>query len=172
MSLSKYESQVRHLPQPQQAVYDRFSDLRNIGALKEKLNSPEFQDAVAEHLPGDKLEEARQQLEGMTCEQDSVSLSTPLGAITLRIVEREAPKLLKFASEGSPLPLKLWIQLLPAEDGGSLMRVTVGAEVNMFMKGIVGKPLQQAADRLADVLCAVGGQGGNDAGLRPAAQAT
>ena len=35
------------------------------------------------------------------------------------------------------------------------MRVTVGAEVNFFMKGMVAKPLQQAADGLAQMLAAV-----------------
>lgn len=35
------------------------------------------------------------------------------------------------------------------------LRVTVGAEVNFFMKGMVAKPLQQAADGLANMLSAI-----------------
>lgn len=155
MSLSKYESEVKRLALSQEEAYTRFSDLRNLGALKTTLDNPEIQGKAAEHLSPEKMDEARQQLESMTFTEDCVTLSTPVGEITFRIVERDVPKLLKFAGEGSPMPLNLWIQLLPSEDGGSLLRVTVGAEVNMFMKTIVAKPLQQAADKLADILSVI-----------------
>lgn len=42
--------------------------------------------------------------------------------------------------------------MLPTDVYSSKLRVTVGAEVNMFMKGMVAKPLQQAADGLANIL--------------------
>ena len=67
-------------------------------------------------------------------------------------MEREEPKLVKMGSEGSPIPLTIWIQMLPTDAYSSKLRVTVGAEVNMFMKGMVAKPLQQAADGLANIL--------------------
>ena len=78
-----------------------------------------------------------------------------MGNITLRIVEREEPKCIKFASEGAPIQLYVWIQLLPHTTYECKMRVTVGAEVNFFMKGMVAKPLQQAADGLANMLSAI-----------------
>lgn len=71
------------------------------------------------------------------------------------MVEREEPKCIKFASEGSPVQLYVWIQLLPHGDMACKLRVTVGAEVNFFMKGMVAKPLQQAADGLANMLSAI-----------------
>ena len=48
----------------------------------------------------------------------------------------------------------MWIQLLPHGEGAAKLRVTIGAEVNFFMKGMVSKPLQQAANGLADILAA------------------
>lgn len=152
MSLSKFESEVKYIAQPVEVIYERYADLRNLQGLKDMLSDPAIAERIAEKVPADKVEEARKQLENVEFEQDSISISSPVGQLVLRIVEREAPKCLKFASEGAPLQLYLWIQLLPHTDGGSRMKVTVGAEVNFFMKGMVSKPLQQAADMLANVL--------------------
>ena len=155
MSLSKFESEVRYMSQDVQTVYNRFSDLRNLERLREKLADPAVQEKMAEQLPADKIEEAKKQLEGMVFDQDSVQLTTPVGQLVLRIVERDEPKCIKFVSEGSPIPLTLWIQLLPHGEVETKLRVTVGAEVNFFMKGMVSKPLQQAADGLANILSVI-----------------
>lgn len=155
MSVSKFESEVKFIPQTQQAVYDRFADLNNLASLKERLNDPEVQAKLAEEVPADKLGDLRTYTEGMTFDTDSLTIASPLGQITLRIVERDEPKCIKFASEGAPVQLYVWVQLLPHGEMESKMRVTVGAEVNFFMKGMVAKPLQQAADGLANILSAI-----------------
>ena len=141
MGLSKYESEVKNVAQPQQQLYERFSNLRNLEGIKERLSDP-----------ADKLEQARQQFQNVEFTEDTILLTTPVGKITFRVVEREEPKLVKMGSEGSPIPLTIWIQMLPTDVYSSKLRVTVGAEVNMFMKGMVAKPLQQAADGLANIL--------------------
>ena len=155
MSLAKYESEVKYIALPQTEVYQRFSNLNNLSAIKERLHDPEVQNKLAEQVPADKLEQLVQYAEGMTFAEDSLSINSPLGQITLRIIERDEPKCLKFASEGAPVQLYLWIQILPHSVYESKIRVTVGAEVNFFMKGMVAKPLQQAADGLAQMLSAI-----------------
>ena len=155
MSVSKFESEVKIIPQVQQVVYDRFADLNNLASLKERLNDPEVQAKLAEEVPADKLGDLRSYTEGMTFDTDSLTIASPLGQITLRIVERDQPKCIKFASEGAPVQLYVWVQLLPQGEMETKMRVTVGAEVNFFMKGMVAKPLQQAADGLANILSAI-----------------
>lgn len=153
MSISKFESNVKILAQDVETAYSRLADLRNLQSLKERLADPAVQEAMAAQLPADKLAQARQQLENVEFDRDSLQMTTPMGQLRLAVVEREAPKCLKFASEGAPIQLYLWIQLLPSGEGAK-MRVTVGAEVNFFMKGMVSKPLQQAADGLAEMLAA------------------
>ena len=155
MSVSKFESEVKIIPQVQQVVYDRFADLNNLASLKERLNDPEVQAKLAEEVPADKLGDLRSYTEGMTFDTDSLTIASPLGQVTLRIVERDEPKCIKFASEGAPVQLYVWVQLLPHGEMESKMRVTVGAEVNFFMKGMVAKPLQQAADGLASMLSTI-----------------
>ena len=155
MSLSKFESEVKIIPQQQQVVYSRFADLNNLSALKERLNDPTVQEQIGQQVPADKMEELRKYADGLSFETDAIHLSSPIGQITLRVVEREEPKCIKFASEGAPVQLYVWIQLLPHGEWESKVRVTVGAEVNFFMKGMVAKPLQQAADGLANMLSAI-----------------
>ncbi len=155
MSLSKFESEIKQIPQPQTVVYNRFSNLNNLSSFKERLADPEVQRRLSEQVPADKMAELQHYAENLSFDADSIHISSPLGEITLRVVEREEPKCIKFASEGAPVQLYLWIQLLPHGEEECRMRVTVGAEVNFFMKGMVAKPLQQAADGLAQMLSAV-----------------
>lgn len=154
MSVSKYESEVKYMAISVEQAYERFSDMRNLESLREKLNDPATIEAMGSQVPADKLEEAKKQLESMEFDRDSVSINSPLGQVCLRIIERDEPKCIKFESEGAPILLNLWIQLLPHTEGCK-MRVTVGAEVNMFMKAMVAKPLQQAADQIASMLALV-----------------
>ena len=152
MSLSKYESEVKVVKHDINEAYAKFSDLRNLALLKEKLNNPEMSEEIGKQLSQEQLDSAKKALESMECDTDHVTLQTPMGQLKLVVVEKDEPKCVKFASEGAPLQLFLWIQLLPGKtDGESLMKVTVGAEVNMFMKGMVAKPLQNAANGLADI---------------------
>ena len=155
MSLAKYESEVKIVPQSQSVVYSRFDDLNSLSAIKDRLSDPTVQQKLSEQVPADKLDELRKYAQGLSFEADAIHIASPMGNITLRVVEREEPKCIKFASEGSPVQLYVWIQLLPHGAYESKLRVMVGAEVNFFMKGMVAKPLQQAADGLANMLSAL-----------------
>ena len=64
-------------------------------------------------------------------------------------------KCIKFEGDKSPVPMNLWIQMLPVSDDQSKMKVTIRAEVNMFMKAMVSKPLQEGVEKLADMLSAI-----------------
>jgi energy-coupling factor transporter ATP-binding protein EcfA2 len=101
-------------------------------------------------------EEARQQAEkikDMTFDADSLSVNVPpVGSIRLRIVDRDEPKCIKFESEQSPIPFNFWIQLLPVTSTTSKMKLTIKAELNMFIKQMVKKPLQEGIEKIADVL--------------------
>ena len=70
----------------------------------------------------------------------------------MRIIEREPMKCIKFEGDKTPVPLNLWIQILPVSDSEAKIKVTIRAEVNMFMKAMVSKPLQDGVEKLADML--------------------
>lgn len=155
MSVSKFESEIKIIQQRQDVVYARFSDLNNLSSLKEHLNDPIVQQKLSETMSAEKIQEMSAYAESLSFTSDALYIKSPVGDVTLRIVEREEPKCIKFASEGAPIQLYVWIQLLPHGDNACKMRITVGAEVNFFMKSMVAKPLQQAANGLAMMLASI-----------------
>ena len=76
----------------------------------------------------------------------------PVGSIRLRIVDRDEPKCIKFETEQSPVPFNFWIQILPVTDTTSKMKLTIKADLNPFIKGMVKKPLQEGIEKIADAL--------------------
>lgn len=137
--MSTFESTIRQINYPQQSVYSKLSDLNNLEKLKERM------ELMKDSMP----EEARQQAEkikDLTFDADSV------GAIRLRIVDRDEPKCIKFETEQSPIPFNFWIQILPVTTTTSKMKLTIKADLNPFIKQMVKKPLQEGIEKIADVL--------------------
>ena len=135
-SESKFESSVKVVPYPQQAVYDNISDLRNL-------------EKVRDRIPEDKVND-------FTFDQDTVSLNVaPVGELKLRICEREDPKCVKFETVQSPVPFNVWVQVLPVDENSAKMKVTVKAELNPFIKSMVEKPLQDGVEKIADALAQI-----------------
>ena len=133
---SKFESSIKPIPYPQQAVYDNISDLRNLEKVKDRV-------------PEDKVSD-------FTFDEDTVGINIqPVGELKLRIIEREEPKCVKFETVQSPVPFNVWIQVLPVDEQNSKMKVTVKAELNPFIKSMVEKPLQEAVEKIADALALV-----------------
>lgn len=137
----QFESNVKHVPYSQERVYGKLEDLNNLALLKERLEQ------MREKL-GDKIQD-------MTFDRDSLTLTVQGMNVTLRIIEREPCKCIKFEGEKSPIPMNLWIQILPVSEDQAKMKVTVRAEVNMFMKAMVSKPLQEGVEKLADMLAMI-----------------
>lgn len=151
--MSDFKSEVKQICAPQQAVYDKLSDLNNLSVLKERLAEPDVKEKLASQLGEDKVEQFLGQMENLTFDHDSITIGgSPVGNVCLKVVEREEPKCIKFEGQGTPVALNLWIQIVTNGDTASAIRVTIRAEVNFFMKQIVSKPLQQAADRIAEML--------------------
>lgn len=134
----QFESNVKHVPYSQERVYNKLSDLNNLEGVRERL------DMVKDKLDG--------KLEDMSFDHDSITLKVQGISLTLRIIEREPLKCIKFEGDKSPIPLNLWIQILPVTQEEAKMKVTIRAEVNMFMKAMVSKPLQEGVEKLADML--------------------
>ena len=130
--MAKFESTIREINYPQQNVYNLLSDLSNIEKIKDRL-------------PEDKIKD-------LTFDENSISISSPMGAVKLNIIEREEPKCIKFETEKSPLPFNLWIQILPMNESSCKMKLTIKAELNPFIKGMVSKPLQEGIEKIADGL--------------------
>ena len=147
---------MKQIQAPQGAVYDKISDLSNLEVLKQRMADPSMREQIASQMGQDKVEQFAQYLDNVSFDRDSITISgSPVGNVCLRIIEREEPKTIKMQGEGSPIPLNLWIQLLPNGDGASALRVVIKAELNFFIKQMASKPLQKAADGIAEMLARI-----------------
>jgi hypothetical protein len=130
--MTKIESTIREIAYPQQAVYNMLSDLSNIQKVQDKIPQDQVKD--------------------LTFTSDSISVSTPMGAVKMMIVNREEPKEIKFETQESPIPFNFWIQILTASETSSKMKLTIKADLNPFIAGMVKKPLQEGIEKIADAL--------------------
>lgn len=155
---AEYKSTVHVPPFPQQRVYDRLSDLTFLSLIRDNMDNPEMRQRILDQAQGkvttEQLDKANEKIRQMQIDRDSVTSDSPVGQITLRIVEREEPKCVKFALEGAPVQANLWIQLLPQGDQCA-MRVTLRAELNFFIKQMVGKKLEEGTEGLARMLASI-----------------
>ena len=108
--MSNFESSVKVIPYSQERVYNKLSDLSNLEAVKDRL-------------PKDKVQD-------LSFDSDTLSFSvSPIGKLTLQIVERDPCKCIKLATTNS---------------------------LNPFMKAMVQKPLQEGLEKMVDMLAVIG----------------
>lgn len=131
--MTSFESNIKTIPYSQDTVYSKLSDLSNLESVKDRI-------------PQDKIKDFR-------FDTDSISFSiSPVGNVCLRIIEREPSKLVKFETANSPVPFNMWIQLVALDGENCKMKITVKAELNPFIKGMVSKPLQEGLEKMADMI--------------------
>ena len=134
--MTKFESSIKQVPYSQADVYRNISDLSNL-------------EKVRDRIPEDKVKD-------FSFDADTISINVPpVGELKLRIIEREEPKCVKFETAQSPVPFNVWVQMLPVDEQSSKMKVTVKAELNPFIKGMVSGPLQDGVEKIADALAKI-----------------
>lgn len=159
--MDKYESSVHLAPASIDRVFAKLSDMSNMQSVQERVADPNFEEQLRARIPADKMPDAeklkqiRDSIQQMTFTPDSVTMPAgPLGTVTLQVVERENERLVKLAVVGAPVPANVWIQMLPS-GAATALKVTVGAEMNFFIRKMVESKLKQAPDGIAQVLCAI-----------------
>ena len=131
--MSTFESSVKIVEYPQEKVYATLSDLSNLGKLEGEFPEDKFKD--------------------FEFSADSVSISVqPVGKVAMNIVDREEPKCIKYETTQSPVPFNLWVQLLPVTETTCKMKLTIKADLNPFIKGMISGPLNEGLEKLAETL--------------------
>jgi hypothetical protein len=131
--MTEYVSEVKQIPHGDATVFGVLSNLQNLEQLWEWLPMEGMRD--------------------FTFDVAAVSFRVdPVGEVTFRLVERQPNKLLKFQAERLPLPVYLWIQLVGKSETDTRLRVTVRADMNPLIKGMVDKSLREAVEKLSDGL--------------------
>lgn len=134
--MSKFESSVKQIPYAQQNVFNMLSDLTNIEKVKDKI-------------PEDKIQD-------LSFDKDTISIKvSAIGEVTMRIIEREEPKMIKFASDNSPLAFNFWIQIVEVDIDNCKMKLTIDADIPFFAKAMVSGPLKEGIEKIADLLAMI-----------------
>ena len=131
--MANFESSVKVIPYSQERVYAKLSDLSNLESVKDRL-------------PEDKVQD-------LSFDSDTLSFNvSPVGQITLQIVERDPCKCIKLATTNSPLTFNMWIQLVETAEEECKIKLTIGMDINPFMKAMVQKPLQDGLEKMVEML--------------------
>ncbi len=143
MSIQKYVSEVRQIEHSQEIVYNYLSNFEN---LSQYIN-----DGLLSSI-NDKVPQIK--ISNFESDQDSCRFQVAgMGKAEIRIVEREPAKTIKIVSSGGlPIGVTLWIQLLPASTYQTRMRLTLHAEMNMMIKMMVNRKLEEGINQIADML--------------------
>lgn len=160
LCMTQYPSQVHTINATQEQAYARMADLRFFENLKTAFAQPGALEAMVAQFPNEQikpemLQQIREQIEKMEFTTDTVTTESQMGNITLAIVEREAPKLVKLEAQGAPVQASLWVQILPQGTAQSALKVTVGVELNFFVRKMIEKRIKPVPDGIASFLSQV-----------------
>jgi len=133
--MEQIHSNTHEIEAPQRVVFDVLSNVDNLTRLKQRIPEEKLKDIVIG--------------------EDSISYKSPMGLVTLKLMEKEPNKTIKYSTVASPLPFDMWVQLLPITGSQCKMRVTVGLNMNSFMMAMVKKPLTDAVEKIAGLLAQV-----------------
>ena len=165
MSECKYESKITSAPCSAAQIYRVLSNLENL--------RPIIQAAQDNDMLRQQMEQAGQdpsvleKLKDVQLTEDYIGIPAPMvGEISMRIIEREENKTIKFATDQSPVDANMWIQVLPTTaavnvpvgvpvEPATKMRLTLKADLNPMIKMMVGSKLKDGIDKFADMLAMI-----------------
>lgn len=136
--MKRIESSVKQIPYPQESVFAKVSDLSKLKYLIDRI-------------PADQKDQFN--VQDMECTPDRVSCTvSPIGQIEVGVISREPFKCVKMETLRSPIKLTMWIQIVSTGISSCKTKLTVDADLNVFMAKMVEKPLTQAVEKLAEML--------------------
>jgi uncharacterized membrane protein len=137
MAEIKYESKIGQVNASASSVYAVLTNLENLQRFKEVI-------------PQDKIKE-------LEINKDSIRFKVEgLGPkITIKIVEKEENKLIKYGAENIPIPLNAWIQLKEVDAHDTRMRITIKTDVPMMLRMMLNAKMQTSLDQAIDMLCSI-----------------
>lgn len=127
--MEKYESKQQQIRRSAEQIYTVLSSFNNFTSMIQ-----------------DKVEE-------WSADDDVCSFKVKGLTLRLRMVEREPFKTIKIqGDEGTPVDFTFWLQLKEVAPYDTRMRIVVHAELNMMMRMMIGKKLQEAVDKMAEAV--------------------
>lgn len=131
--MTEFVSEVKTILHSDADVYRVLSDPRNLQKVKGELPEDQIRDLIFD--------------------EDSISFRVdPIGAVRFLVIEREPNKLVKLQSEKLPFDVFLWIQLVAKGEKDTRLRLTLRAELNALIRGMVEKPMREMLEKMSEAL--------------------
>lgn len=129
----------------------------NAATIYSKLTNPSLiQQLIEAH--SDKIEgEARQHLDTVKFSEDSISIQSPMGEVTLALDHEnsvEGQRVVYTASQ-SPVPINMVINLEPQPDDTTMSTAELQLNLPFFLRKMVEGQLQEGADRFGELLARI-----------------
>jgi carbon monoxide dehydrogenase subunit G len=137
MAATKYESKIGQILHNDQVVYAVLSNLENLQRFSEMI-------------PKDKVKEME-----ITSDYIRIKVDGVAQKFTIRIVEKEEYKTIKFGVDNLPMDINMWIQLKQMAEQDTRIKLTIKADIPMMFRMMFEKKLQQGLDQAVDMLCQV-----------------
>ena len=137
MAATKYESKIGQILHNDQVVYAVLSNLENLQRFSEMI-------------PKDKVKEME-----ITSDYIRIKVDGVAQKFTIRIVEKEEYKTIKFGVDNLPMDINMWIQLKQMVEQDTRIKLTIKADIPMMFRMMFEKKLQQGLDQAVDMLCQV-----------------
>ena len=134
MSEAKYESKVSSIPCDARTVYQSLGNLENLNRVRD-------------FIPQDKVQELEIASDSIRMKVDGLGQK-----ITIRIVDREENKMLKFGLDNIPMQANFWIQLVEVNPTDTRIRLTLHADIPFMFKMMLDKKIQTGLDQASEML--------------------
>lgn len=129
-----YESKITSSPTDSATIFSALSDLGNLERVRDLIPQERVRDIEFDR------DHARFKVDGLGQK------------ITIRVVDREPNKTIKFATENSPMAVTFWIQLKEIAPADTRLKLTLRADLPMMLKMMLDKKLQEGLNQAADML--------------------
>lgn len=139
--MATYKSDKTKISYPAETVFAKLSHLEGLSDVLQKV-------------PADSLSsEHRAMLEQIKVTSDTITFpGGPVGDVTLGVVERVEPSLIKLEGVGTPVPMSLTLHVKPLTSESCEAYVELEVQIPMMLKPMVNKPLQDMADQFGKML--------------------
>lgn len=146
MAELKIVSEIFKIDSTIDSVYSFLSDFKRVGTMVNMARQMGAGDARLEKI-SDKVEDIR-------FEEDRCTFTVKgVGNMAVKIVEKEAPKLIKLGGDGNlPFEFNLWLQLLENGPYDTRLRITFQGEMNMMLKMMLKGKLEKGINQLGEGL--------------------
>lgn len=134
--MSTYKSKETEVNQSAEALFDKLSNLNNLG------------DQLAQ-LPADQLE----RIGNVRFENEKFIISTPqMGEIAFAVIDKTKPSKIVYGTPSSPIPLQMVVNLAPVSDDRTKVSTAIEVEIPAMLRPLVGGKLQEAAEKFGEMI--------------------